>query len=708
MEENRNTNKMAELLFEIGTEELPPGLISSLTNQIKENIKNELNANNILISDNEIKTFNTPRRIAVFITNLPAKQKEETIEIKGPNKQSAFDNSRKPTQAAIGFAKKYNLEPKDLIVKKINDVEYVFAVTKAGGKKTIDILSKILPDSINQTTGEKFMRWGKHDEKFARPIRWILAILDNQVIDFTYAGVKSNNYTYGHRFLSEGKVKVNLPNEYEKTLLENRVYASYEERKKKIKIAIEEGAKNIGIISPNNYESLLDTVTNITEYPGALICSFSKEFQSLPPEVIETVLAKHQKYFVIYDRIEQKIKPDFIVITNGTETENKNTEAVKKGNEKVVRARLNDAKFFFLEDLKTPFTYEARGTKLSKITFQKGLGSMEDKTKRITKLSEYIYNQLGKTEINKDDLITASTLCKLDLTTRMVFELPELQGKIGGIYAETAKFNKDICTGISEYYNQTSNNLIAITIGIADKLDNICCLFAIGKIPSGSTDPFALRRQGQGIVDTIINNKLNINLIKLLVNYRDEISTPNVKKILTDTEVQFEEIKSFLGERLISHLVNKNFKLDIINAVHSHSPDTSLSNIYDTFLKVKALHENYENNKEQFKIFLISAKRLVRIVEPNTNGNLNIKNLTTEYEKQLLSRFNEIEKKQYKDYSDFLNELFTLTDTINTFFDKVLVNDPDPKIKQTRQALLKKGKDLFEKICDFNQIIERG
>lgn len=705
MEENRNTNKMAELLFEIGTEELPPGLISSLTNQIKENIKNELNANNILISDNEIKTFNTPRRIAIFITNLPAKQKEETIEIKGPNKQSAFDNSGKPTQAAIGFAKKYNLESKDLIVKKINDVEYVFAVTKAGGKKTIDILSKILPDSINQITGEKFMRWGNHDEKFARPIRWILAILDDEIIKFSFSGVSSDKYSYGHRFLANKKIDIKLPKEYEGLLEKNKVITSREKRKEIINNLVKERAKNIGIISPNNYDSLLDTVTNITEYPGALICSFSKEFQSLPPEIIETVLAKHQKYFVIYDRIEQKIKPDFIVITNGTETENKNTEAIKKGNEKVVRARLNDARFFFEDDLKTPFTYKTRGTKLSKITFQKGLGSMEDKTKRITKLSEYIYNQLGKTKINKDDLITASTLCKLDLTTRMVFELPELQGKIGGIYAEAAKFNKDICTGISEYYNQTSNNLIAVTIGIADKLDNIICLFALGKIPSGSTDPFALRRQAQGIIDSILNHSLNINITALMNYHRNKTVDENLKKLITDKTISL--IKTFIKDRLVSTLDYAfGFNKDLINSVCSVGDP--LTNISDAKDKIKSLNEYYSLKKDIFIPFLTSAKRLVRIVEPNTNGNLNIKNLTTEYEKQLLSRFNEIEKKQYKSYDDFLYELSTLTDTINTFFDKVLVNDPDPKIKQTRQALLKKGKDLFEKICDFNQIIERG
>lgn len=691
---------MSDLLFEIGTEELPPGLIYSLTEQIKNNIKSGLNTNNISINENQIKTFSTPRRIAIYITTLPGKQEIKTIEVKGPDKEKAFDKNGSPTQAAIGFAKKYNLEPKDLTIKKINNSEYVFAITKVGGQKMTDLLSKILPDSIRKTTGDKFMSWGNYDEKFARPIRWILAILDTEIIKFNYVNLESSNTTHGHRFLSDRPITINSTKEYEKKLKENNVLARREERRENIKNQIESEAKKASSIVDID-KDLLDEVTNITEYPKSLICNFEPVFLELPECIIETVLRKHQKYFVVKDLKTKKLTNSFIVITNGTEAGNEKYKSqIKKGNEKVVRARLSDAQFFYREDLKRPFTYEERIKDLGKITFQKGLGSMEEKTKRITKLSEYIYNELGKTEIKKDDLIIASKLCKLDLTTNIVFELPELQGKIGGIYAGINKFNKEIYTGISEYYNQTSNNLISSIIGIADKLDNIISLFSISKIPTGSADPFALRRQTQGIIDSILDkpDSLGIDISKL-INF-------HIKEFLKTPSADIEsKIKEFFTGRLILTMESM-FAHDLVTSVCSIGDP--LNNLNNTKEKIKSLNTYSETKKDNFNTFLISAKRLVRIVEAETNGNLDLKDLKTDYEKQLLRHFEELDKTNSKPYNDFLNNLITLTTPINTFFDKVLVNDPDPKIKRTRQALLKKGKTLFEKICDFNQIIERS
>ena len=694
---------MADLLFEIGTEELPPGSITSLTNQIKENIKNELNTSNILINDNEIKTFNTPRRIAIYIANLPTKQKEEILEVKGPSKQSAFDTNGKPTQAAVGFAKKYNLEPKDLIVKKINNVEYVFAVTKAGGKQISDLLSRILPTSIKQTTGEKFMKWGNTDEKFARPIRWILAILDSNVINFTYVGVQSSNCSWGHRFFSSNPITITSPNEYEKSLLENKVMVSFDNRVKKIQEESERILSNISRTIKTDLD-LIHTIANITEYPIGILCSFNQNFCSLPRCILETVLKKHQKCFLV---IEEDKTPSnqFITFTNGI-----NTTKVENGNEKVVKARLSDAQFFYLEDLKRPFTYEERIGDLSKITFQKGLGSMEEKISRLIKLSEHIYSSLSNPDFKKEDLISAAKLCKLDLTTHMVFEMPELQGTIGAVYAKENKYNELICSGISEHYEQCPRSQIGSTIGIVDKLDNIIGLFMLGKIPSGSADPFALRRQAQGIIDCILSNSLNnlfnnINLTSIIDYFINKIAHENIKKKITDNSRS--QIRSFLIDRLTSSMdIVFGYEKDLINAVCSVGDP--LASINSTRDKIKSINEYYLHKKDKFVPFLISAKRLVRIVEPNTNGSIDMKSLTTEYEKQLLSRFDEIEKKQHKNYEDFLHELSTLTDIINTFFDKILVNDPDPKIKQARQSLLKKGKELFEKICDFNRIIERN
>jgi len=686
---------MANLLFEIGTEELPPGSINGLCTQIKENILKDLTSNGIEVKDSDTQTFYTPRRIAIIIKNLPEQLETKQIEIKGPPREKAYDQSGNPNQTAIGFAKKYNLEPKNLLTKTINGAEYVFLKATTGGQKTKEILTKVLPNSIRQTTGDKFMSWGNYDEKFARPIRWILAILDNEVINFSFAGVASDKYSYGHRFISDKRIEIKKPDNYESELQKHKVIASAEKRKAQI---IEElKIKSNGI--PGKLiedQELINEVTNITEFPLGLVCQFDTKFSTLPAEVIKTVLKKHQKCFVFIGT-DGSFSNHFIAVTNGI-----SNISIENGNEKVVRARLNDAHFFFMEDLKRPFTFEERIKDLSKITFQKGMGSMEEKTTRIIKLAEKIYNESNNKDINKEDLITVAKLCKLDLSTHMVFELPELQGKIGADYAKLNNYSKQVSEGISEHYDHCPKSTIATIIGIADKLDNLICLFTIGKIPTGSTDPFALRRQAQGIIDSILESpdQLKINISKIIDFYIKEISMSTPKEI----EIK---IKDFLAGRLAFTMQSRYAASDIVASVCSIGDP--LTNLDDTNEKIKSLSIYFADSKhDNFNTFLVSAKRLVRIVEAKANGSLDSTSLKTDYEMQLLKRFEELDKINPKPYHEFLNKLTTLTNPINTFFDKVLVNDPDPKIKQARQALLKRGKDLFEKICDFNQIIERN
>ena len=691
---------MADLLFEIGCEELPPGLIKSLTNQLLENVTKSLTENNIPFNKENIKTFNTPRRIAIYIPALPKEQEISEIEVKGPPSNNAFDQKGNPTQAAIGFAKKYNLEPKDLLRKKINNIEYVFAATKTGGKKTKDILSDVLYNSIKNTTGEKFMKWGDYDEKFARPIRWILAILDGEIIDFTYTGVKSSNKTYGHRFLSSKEINISNPKDYENILEKEYVIVCPKKRKDKIIKLVEEEAQKIGSLSPRDYDKHLDEVTNITEYPLVLACSFDKSFCSLPSIIIETVLVKHQRYFVIYDRLSKsnQILPQFIVVTNGTETVNNSAKQVKAGNEKVVTARLNDVKFFLEEDLKKPFTFENRIEDLAKITFQKGLGSYKEKIERVIKLTEHIYKNLRRETVSKDELITAIRLSKLDLATHMVFEMPELQGEIGAIYAKANGFTSNISSAIKDHYLQCPGNLIGAILAVADKLDNIICLFSIAKIPSGSTDPFALRRQAQSIINIILEDSfkdLNINIVDLINSCKNKI-TPEAE----------HKIKDFLLEKFIDNLnFAFGFDLDLIKSVCSIGDP--LANPRNTKEKISELKDTLESN-EKFTAFLIAAKRLIRIVEPASNGVTDLSSLKNEEEKKLLKTIQEISNKSFNSTNEFLNALTSLTEPINLFFEKVLVNDPDPKIKQARQSLLKQGKDLFEQICDFNKIQDRS
>jgi len=687
---------MPDLLFEIGTEELPPGLIENLTNQIKNNITSELKEKYIEIKEEQIKTYNSPRRIAIIIDNLPKVQEVKELEVKGPDKTKAFVDG-KPTQAAIGFAKKYNLEPKDLKIKEVNGSEYVFANVQAGGEDVKSLLSEILPNSLKKTTGEKFMKWGNHEEKFARPIRWITAILDKDIVPFSYAGLVSSNKTTPHRFNKNKSIEIKSPKEYEESLSKNNTICDKIKRKEKIQNLLSSKADEIGL-KPLIDESLLNEVTNITEDPAALICQFDDSYLELPECVIETVLRKHQKYFVLKDR-NNKLTNKFVVITNGIGKE----ENIKKGNEKVVRARLNDAKFFYEEDLKRPFTYEDRIKDLAKITFQKGLGTMEEKVGRIIKLSEYTFNLIPTSDkLKKNDVIEVAKLCKLDLVTQMVFEMPELQGAIGKEYAAKNGFSEIVSNGVKGHYNPLNIDTAGMIVGIADRIDNLICLFSIGKIPTSSADPFALRVQTNWLFNIIEKledqYKTTLNINSIIDNHSKEIKA-NAQTI--------QKVKDFLIERL------KLRYESIYTALPDHidaalATKDPLNNIQAIAKNINFLSKYFTNPKEKEKEFLVAAKRSIRIVTNDTNGNLDISLLKTQEEIDLLNKFKEIESKTFSTNEEYFIELKNLTGPINSFFEKVLVNDPDPEIKKARQGLLKKGKMLFERICDFNQIVERN
>ena len=713
---------MPNLLFEIGTEELPPKVINDLSLQIKNNIINGLIENNIQVNVEEIKTFYTPRRICVYIQNLLEIQETKIIEIKGPEKEKAYDLNNIPTKALLGFAKKHNIHLNEVFTKPINNTEYIFAKVTVGGKRTTELLREILPSSIKQTTGDKFMSWGMTNEKFSRPIRWIVSIFGKDVVVFSFAQICSDKYTYGHRFFGNKKIQLNNPDEYLRILKNNFVIADPNERKTLlIKILNEECKKNNANLSKDHL-SLVEEVNNITEFPSVILCGFDKEFLSIPSKIVETVLEKHQKYFPLYKNNNQNLLPNFLVITNGIDkiTE-KIKEEVQKGNEKVVKARLNDAKFFLEEDFKTPFTYEARINKLSKITFQKGLGSMHEKVERIIKLSKYIYEilALSQDKINfytKSDVIEVAKLCKLDLTTQIVFELPELQGKIGTIFAKKSGYSDMLASAIEEHYtNTTKNNTAAQIVGIADKLDNIISLFSINKIPTGSADPFALRGQTQwlfNVIDTI--QELYSVIFKLsgvLNYYKDEVTTNELKEKVQDKTIS--KVREFLIERLkLKFQTSYSGFYDLVES--TFSVGDPLNNLILTKNNLRVISDFLSNPKEEDKAFFFAARRITRIVEPLLNGSIDANILKSEEEKKLLELFKEIEANKinfndkYEDRLKYYNALKGLTNPINHFFDKVLVNDPDPTIRQNRHALLKKGKDLFEGICDFNKIKERN
>lgn len=704
----------ANLLFEIGCEELPPSLLSNLANQVKQNVTSKLKELDIPFNENEIESYYTPRRLTLIISNLPQVQEEKEIEIKGPPKNRAFDESGKPTQVAIGFSKKYNITPEELITKDVNGAEYIFVKTKTGGKDLKEVFSEILPESIRKTTGDKLMKWGDYNDKFIRPIRWIVSLFGDEVIKFKYANVESGNKTLGHRFLSSGELEIKEIKSYKEILeRDGKVLINNTVRKEKTVSLVKEcNKKEVGLDELSN-PTLAETVTNITEFPSSVICEFDNEFLELPDIVTETVLDKHQKYFVI--KKDGKLTNKFTVITNGTDLQSSSAkDNIKSGNEKVARARLNDALFFYKDDQKRPFTYEERGSDLENISFQKGFGSMKSKVERLAKLSTFIYehlSQMTKLSCTKEDVLTAAKLCKLDLATQMVFEMPELQGEIGGIYAKNYGHSDAIGKGISKHYNQISfDNEVGNIIGLADKLDNIICLFAINKIPSSSSDPFGLIIQAELCIETVevlftnSASKIKLNLLEIIDNYSKTVNCKIVNEKLEPETIK--KVKSFLVDRL--KLVYKRKKISTPDIIDSAlSTGNPLNKIYQTTDNIKLLNKCFQSPSEEDKNFLIAAKRLVRIVDKSANGNLDKSLLSSDCEKVLLSKLEEIGSKEYSSTEEYYKDLKNLTTPINNFFDNVLVNDKDPKIKQARHSLLNKGKMLFEKICDFNKIVER-
>lgn len=685
---------MPDLLLEIGTEELPPNLIDLLLNQLKTNILTILKEHSVEVDKEDIKEFSTPRRIAIYIKNLPLKTKDKTTEIKGPPKNKAFDESGKATQVAIGFAKKYSLEVSDLSLKNFNGIDYIFITHQEKGEKLKNILEDKLPDALKKITGDKLMKWGNNNDKFIRPIRWVLAILDNEIINFNFATVKSGNKTYGHRFLASGETEIIDPKDYISTLEKNYVFADGEARKEKIRELLDNETRLLNTSLSSGSKSLLEVVCKICEYPKIIKCDFDEEFLNLPDIVIETVLEKHQKYFVLYK--DKKIISQFLVITNGTGKD----ENIKTGNEKVAKARLNDAQFFFEEDLKRPFTFEERKKDLEKISFQKGLGSLKDKTERIISYSCAIATDIFNIDSNNiNDIITAAELSKIDLTTHLVFEMPELQGVIGRIYAGR-NTTESVSRSIEEHYSNTNTySELSTIIGIADKIDNILCMFSLNKIPTSSSDPFGLINQIDWILKTCESGSLSIiQLLEVYYKKSNHLNIPIEHK---------NKVLEFIDNRLKVYLKEKCGNNDYIEAVLTSK--NSIENISLTISRLEALMNlNLSND------FLQAAKRLIRIVSNETQRNKINENLfKTNEENKLYEAFLSVQKTKTEftkkeDYIKYFENLKPLTKDINLFFDNVLVNDKDESIKNNRMALLNLGKTLLFELCDFNKIIERN
>ena len=619
---------MSKYLLEIGTEELPYKFIPSAINQLKTGFENFFNSNKVAYKD--IKVYATPRRLAVIVDGLETQSKDEIKIVKGPIKKVAYDENGNLTKAGEGFCKKNNLTPEDLYIED----DYLYAKIVIKGKSIVELLQENVPAIVLKLQGSHFMRWGYNEEKFSRPIRWIVSLLDKDEVKIKIIDKESGNISRGHRFAQQNVI-IGHPDDYVEIMRNCCVIVDQAERRQRIIDMAKQEADKLGAV-PYYTDDLLEEVTFITEYPVPAVCDFDPKYLDIPEEVTVTVMAVHQRYFALYK--DGKLINKFITMTNYIGDEFAN---IKAGNVRVIKARLDDAVFFFNEDTKKPladYLEDLRG-----ITFQKGMGSMYDKTQRLVKLSQHIASELGKTS---STIERTALLAKADLTTSLVFEFTELQGFIGADYARVSGEAKEVCEGIKEHYfplnaeSETAKTIEGQIVGIADKIDTIAAVFAEGKKPTGSSDPLGVRRAALGIIRTILDYDLKINLTKL------------INKTLALLPVQkdcAEEIREFIIQRLIIFLSDK-YKRNVLESCAASSDP--LVNLTDYMERVKVV-STLDN-----EALLESANRVIRILKEDNNNPVNPNLFVEAAEKNLFEKIKTLDENV--DYKTYLEQIISI------------------------------------------------
>lgn len=667
---------MSKYLLEIGTEELPYKFIPQAIEQLENGFKKFFNENNVEYS--AVKVLATPRRLAVIVDGLAEKQPDVEKVLKGPIKKVAYDESGDLTQAGKGFLAKNGVDEKDAYIEN----DYLHAKLFTKGKLTFDLLKENVSQIVLKLQGPHFMRWGANDEKFSRPIRWVVSLLDNKELPLKIVETVSSKVTRGHRFANQVDVEINNPDEYIEKLRQANVIVDQDERKTLIVESTKKTADALGAVAQYD-EDLLDEVTYLTEYPVPVVCDFDKKYLDIPEKVTVTVMASHQRYFALYK--DEKLLNQFITITNFLGDDFTN---IKAGNERVIVARLDDAIFFFKEDTKKPF--ENYVENLKGVTFQKGMGSVYDKTQRVIKLSKTISDKLGE---NSTSIERTALLCKADLTTSLVFEFTELQGFIGADYAKLSGENDRVVKGIKEHYfplnsdSDLAEGIEGQVVGIADKIDTICAVFVDGRKPTGSSDPLGVRRAALGIIKTIITKYLNLNLSELI---KESVTLlPKQADVIAD-------IEEFFIQRLIIFL-SDTYRKDVLDACSKNK--NPLDNLCDFVLRVRLVTEMLSN--ESFGAIVESSNRVSRILKEPVDAQVYASLFTLDAEKNLFEKINEINDETYEKLFACFKDA---NPAIEKFFEDVLVMDKDEKIKQNRLAMLSMLKKKYDLIADFSAL----
>ena len=686
-----------ELFLEIGCEEIPAGFIPRATAEMKAILIKELATARLTFS--EIKTLATPRRLALVVKGIPAVQPDAEISATGPSLKAAYDPSGKPTKAAEGFARGQGVDVADLQTITTDKGDYLFVSKQVTGRPTYEILTELLPALVANIPFKKSMRWGDGDVRFARPIHWIVALFDGTVVPFSFGTIESGKLSRGHRFMANTTFPVSSFAGYLDECERHFVIPDPEKRKEIIRRETHRVAAAAGgHLLPD--EELLEQVTYLVEYPSAVHGTFSSEFLKVPKEVLITSMRSHQRYFSIVDA-NGGLLPGFITINN---TLTEDPSVVVKGNERVLRARLSDARFFFEEDKKVRL--DERVESLKKVVYQQKLGTSFEKMERFRSLAEGLADRLNPSV--KMQVSRAAWLCKADLVSGMVGEFPEVQGVMGREYALLEGENCDVANAIAEHYmpTQAGGELPASDIGafvsIADKMDTICGCFAVGLIPTGAADPYALRRATIGIIAIILDKGYRIKLSDLILSATYPFSDKLLSQDKNQTDA-YREIMEFFRARFIN-LLGNSFSTDVI--------DAAIAAEFDDLVNVKARIAALAEFKARpdFEPLTVAFKRVGNIIKEGVDAPVDPALFEESAEGDLYAAIQTVKNSAETlissgEWLAALTEIATLREPVDRFFDKVMVMADEQRVKTNRLALLTIIARLFGKIADFSRIV---
>lgn len=683
-----------DLLLEIGVEEMPSAYMPGAVRDLQELAQQRLGE--ARLQWEQLDVYATPRRLVLYVKQLAEQQSDAIIENRGPKKQMAFDEQGNPTKACQGFARGQGVKVEDLQIKEVNGIEYVFAVKNLTGQPAGQVLPDLLTGLITSMPFPKSMRWGYYHTRFARPIRWLVALFDDQVIPIEIENLTSGRTTWGHRFLATEPLTIADPQDYMRQMESHYVVLNQQVRREMIWKQVLEAAAQAGGVPMENPD-LLEEINYLVEYPTAFTGRFSESYLQVPPEVLTTTMIANQRYFPVYDE-SGHLMPAFVAVRNGGQDHLHNVQA---GNERVLRARLEDALFFWNEDNKKPL--EAFNQGLPQVLFQERLGSLERKVQRVEAIA---LNLCQDTGLGKPELVKrAAQLSKSDLLSSMVYEFPELQGIMGRYYAQNSGEDPQVAQAIFEHYlprfagDQLPQSDVGIVLSLAEKIHNLMGCFCIGIKPTGSQDPYALCRQALGLVHIIMEHQLNIDLQRVFGEAYRQFSEvqPDV-----DEETAVQELLDFVLQRMKGVLAEQKFSYDVIDSVMAKTTGY-LQDIYTRAQVVQELKKS-----PQFEDLMVVFNRSHNLSKKWEQTTVQTGVLEDDSEKELYQQLAAVRSRLTDpiDYQELIKDLTGLRPYLDRFFEAVMVMVENEKLKENRLSLLRSIAVLCQQVADFSKIVQ--